>query len=60
MKERSIADIIEKVSTWRKLYTGILVPDPSSGGEQKLKRMNLEDAAARVGISKKSLDDYLL
>lgn len=22
--------------------------------------MNLEDAAARVGISKKSLDDYLL
>jgi len=26
-KERTITDIIEKVSTWRKLYNGILVPD---------------------------------
>jgi len=26
----------------------------------EVKRMSLEDAAARVGISKKSLDDYLL
>ena len=61
MKERSIADIIEKVSTWRKLYNGVLAPNASNpGGNQKLQRMNLEDAASRVGISKKSLDDYLL
>jgi hypothetical protein len=26
-KERTIADIIEKVSTWRKLYNGIMVPN---------------------------------
>jgi hypothetical protein len=25
-KERTITDIIEKVSTWRKLYNGVLVP----------------------------------
>lgn len=32
MKERSIADIIEKVSTWRKLYNGVSVPDASNPG----------------------------
>jgi hypothetical protein len=26
-KERTISDIIEKVSTWRKLYNGIMVPN---------------------------------
>lgn len=25
-KERTITDIIEKVSTWRKLYNGVLMP----------------------------------
>lgn len=25
-KERTITDIIEKVSTWRKLYNGVMVP----------------------------------
>ena len=46
--------IIELVSKWRKLYNGI--PDPNG----KLVRMALEDAAHKVGVSKKSLDDYLL
>ena len=59
MKERTISDIIEKVSTWRKLYNGILIPS-SGDGEPTLQRLCLEDAAAKVGISKKSLDDYLL
>jgi hypothetical protein len=27
--------------------------------KQELKRMSLEDAANKVGVSKKSLDDYL-
>jgi hypothetical protein len=27
-KERTITDIIEKVSTWRKLYNGVMVPNP--------------------------------
>ena len=33
-KERTIADIIEKVSTWRRLYNGIIVPEP---GESEVK-----------------------
>lgn len=60
-KERTIADIIEKVSSWRKLYNGVLVPS-KEGSEEKgqLERWSLEEAANKVGVSKKSLDDYLL
>jgi hypothetical protein len=39
---------------WRKLYNGI----PAKDG--KLMRYSLEESAKKVGISKKSLDDYLL
>ena len=42
------------MSLWRKLYNG--VQDP----EGNLLRYSLEDAASKVGVSKKSLDDYLL
>lgn len=52
-KERSISDIIEKVSLWRKLYNGVY-------RDGNLIRYSLEDAATKVGVSKKSLDDYLL
>ena len=41
-KERTIQDIIEKVSLWRKLYNG--VPDK----EGKIVRYTLEDAAQKV------------
>jgi len=54
-KERKIGEILDKVLQWRKLYTG--VPDPATG---QITKLSLEDAAQRVGISKKSLDDYLL
>ncbi len=39
---------------WRKLYNGVQKDDG------KIERYSLEDAAKKVGISKKSLDDYLL
>jgi hypothetical protein len=26
-KERTITEIIEKVSTWRKLYNGVMIPN---------------------------------
>ena len=52
-KERSIEDIIQKVSLWRRLYNGVL-------RDKKLVRYSLEDAAQKVDVSKKSLDDYLL
>ena len=58
-KERTITEIIEKVSTWRKLYNGVMIPNKTTG-EVQLQRWSLEDAAAKVKVSKKSLDDYLL
>ena len=53
-KERKISFIIEKVSLWRKLYNGV------DNGTGNLVRYSLEEAASKVGMSKKSLDDYLL
>ncbi|CAG9333395.1 unnamed protein product [Blepharisma stoltei] len=53
-KERKIGYIIEKVARWRNLYNGTI----NSRGENV--RLTLEEAAVQVGISKKSLDDYLL
>jgi hypothetical protein len=53
-KERKIGYIIEKVFLWRKLYNGFI---DESGN---LVKLTLEEAAERVGISKKSLDDYLI
>ena len=46
-KERKIGDVVAKVLEWRRLY----------GDGSKI---SLEDAAVKVGMSKKSLDDYLL
>lgn len=54
-KERKIGEILDKVLQWRRFYTGVV--DPTTGQTVK---MSLEEAAQRVGISKKSLDDYLL
>lgn len=53
-KERKIGLIIQKVYMWRKLYNGF-VDDKGN-----LIRLTLEEAAEKVGISKKSLDDYLI
>ncbi|CAG9323401.1 unnamed protein product [Blepharisma stoltei] len=53
-KERKIGFIIERVSTWRKLYAG------TQGENGLLNKLALDKAADQVGISKKSLDDYLL
>jgi hypothetical protein len=53
-KERKIGFIIEKVFLWRKLYNGF-IDDRGS-----LVKLTLEEAADKVGISKKSLDDYLI
>lgn len=45
---------MERVSLWRKLYNGVDL------GNGETVRYSLEDSARLVGISKKSLDDYLL
>lgn len=53
-KDRKICYIIEKVALWRNLYNGTVVVQ---GDRNKL---TLEEASLFIGISKKSLDDYLL
>ena len=53
-KDRKICYIIEKVALWRNLYNGTVVVQ---GDRNKL---TLEEASLYIGISKKSLDDYLL
>lgn len=55
MKERNIGDIINHVLQWRRLYNGF--SDSETG---RIVKMSLDDAAKKIGISKKSLDDYLL
>ena len=53
-RERKIGYIIEKVYAWRKLYNGF------KDEIDNYNRYSLDKAAELVGVSKKSLDDYLL
>ena len=57
-KERKIGYIIKKVFMLKTLYNGIYSTD-EKGNKIKIK-YTLEQAAAKAGISKKSLDDYLI
>lgn len=54
-KERKISDIIKKVYMWRKMYNGLIREDTN-----EYLRYYLKKAAEKIGISKKSLDDYLI
>lgn len=53
-KERKISYVVNKVMEWRKLYAGLI----DNNGQ--IVKYSLEEAANKVGISKKSLDDYML
>lgn len=52
-KELTIREVIRKVCIWRKLWVGVL-----ENGE--LHRYSLDDAARKVKMSRKTMDDYLL
>lgn len=52
-KELTIREVIRKVCIWRKLWVGVL-----ENGE--LQRYSLDDAAKKVKMSRKTMDDYLL
>lgn len=54
-KGRIIGEVLELVQAWRKLYAGFV--DSTTGQVIKL---NLHEAASRLGVPKKSLDDYLI
>jgi len=53
-KKRKIGQIIDKLKIWRSYYNGYV------NYYGKLIKLSLYEAAGRVGIPKKSLDDYLL
>ena len=53
-RDKQIGEIIKKVSLWRLFYLGF----NSFDGEYV--KEPLDSAASRVGIAKKTLDDYLL
>jgi hypothetical protein len=62
-KERRIDYVIDKVQMWRRYFNGVPSTAPSDGGQGSsgiLIRYSLEESARKVGLSKKSLDDYLL
>ena len=53
-KERKIGSVVKKVYMWRKMYTGF------QDDKGNFYKFTLEGAAEKIGISKKSLDDYLI
>lgn len=55
VKERTIKEMVGKVAEWRALYIG----RQNSSGEAA-RKYTLEEAADKVGVAKKTLDDYLL
>jgi hypothetical protein len=72
-KERRIGDVVKKVIQWRTLYNDgdahsphcqwsdcMFICQCSENSEREGKKYSLEDAAQAVGMSKKSLDDYML
>lgn len=53
-KERTISEVVQKVALWRKLYNGFYDYNSS-----QMINKSLEEGAKKIGISKKTLDDYL-
>lgn len=53
-KERKIGQVIDQVGVWRRYYNGY------TDYHGKVVKLSLDEAALKVGIPKKSLDDYFL
>jgi len=52
-KEITIREVVNKVGVWRQLWSGVLE------GET-VNRYSLDEAAKKIKMSRKTLDDYLL
>lgn len=46
------------MAKWRRLYQGVI--EREADGTMWFRRYSLQEASFKVGISKRSLDDYLL
>ena len=51
-KERTVAEVISLVKKWRELHLNCAKPNNPK------KKVNLQEAAKMLDVSKKSLDDY--
>lgn len=51
-RERSVGEAIDLVKKWRNLHLNCTKPNNNK------KKINLQEAAKMLGVSKKSLDDY--
>lgn len=58
-KFRTISGSLELLISWRHLYNGVYEVDPKTG-QRCIYSYSLNEAAQMLGLSKKSLDDYLL
>ena len=47
--QRTIFEMIEKVTVWRKLYNGVIIRDPK--GMKKVIKMTMTEAAKKVGVN---------
>mmetsp|Transcript_35064 Transcript_35064/g.31594 ORF Transcript_35064/g.31594 Transcript_35064/m.31594 type:complete len:96 (+) Transcript_35064:1801-2088(+) len=54
--ERSLKQVLELVKKWRSYRKGVADPQAPGG----IRKLSLEVAASKVGVPRKSLDDYLL
>ena len=54
IRERHISDVVKAVAVWRRLYHGVFFVD-----KVMIVRYSLSDAAKKVGIPRKTLDEYL-
>lgn len=58
MPDLTVSQVIDKISHCRKLHNGVMVEGPD--GKQMLKEYSLDEAAVKVGINKRVLDDCLV
>mmetsp|Transcript_35628 Transcript_35628/g.32098 ORF Transcript_35628/g.32098 Transcript_35628/m.32098 type:complete len:401 (-) Transcript_35628:453-1655(-) len=54
-QERNVTEVLNILKQWRALYNGII--DPQTGKKVKI---SLNEAANKVGVPKKSLEDYAM
>ena len=59
-KARTINAIVRTLVKWRHLYHGVYEMQEGNEDERVLVKYSLADAATKLGMSKKSLDDYLM
>ena len=59
-KERCLSEIIAKVTLWTRMWSGIVEEDAAADCQQKVRVYSRSEAAVKLDMSRKTLEDYLL